>query len=121
MSIISRGPRILLPFSVLTGLASASLSAQPPQDLPEADLSASYSAPAPEAAEMTEGPEIEGIISARNGNQVQVTSADGANTVVAVTDTTRIRSSGGFLGLNRNKLASDSLLNGLPVSIKTLQ
>ena len=121
MSIISRGPRILLPFSVLTGLASASLSAQPPQDLPEADLSASYSAPAPEAAEMTEGPEIEGIISARNGNQVQVTTADGANTVVAVNDATRIKSSGGFLGLDRNKLAADSLLNGLPVSIKTLQ
>ena len=121
MSIISRGPRILLPFSVLTGLASASLSAQPPQDLPEADLSASYSAPAPEAAEMTEGPEIEGIISARNGNQVQVTTADGSNTVVAVNDATRIKSSGGFLGLDRNKLAADSLLNGLPVTIKTLQ
>jgi OmpA-OmpF porin, OOP family len=121
MSIISRGPKILLPFSVLTGLASASLSAQPPQDPPEADLSASYSAPAPEAAAMTEGPEIEGIISARNGNQVQVTGADGANTVVAVNDATRIKSSGGFLGLDRNKLAADSLLNGLPVTIKTMQ
>ena len=120
MSIISKSPKILLPFSVLAGLASASLSAQPTQDPPEADLSASYSAPAP-AAEMAEGPEIEGIISARNGNQVQVTSADGANTVVAVNDATRIKSSGGFLGLNRNKLAADSLLNGLPVTIKTLQ
>jgi outer membrane protein OmpA-like peptidoglycan-associated protein len=52
---------------------------------------------------------------------VQVTGADGANTVVAVNDATRIRSSGGFLGLDRNKLAADSLLNGLPVTIKTMQ
>lgn len=121
MSIISKSPKILLPFSVLAGLASASLSAQPTQDPPEADLSASYSAPAPEAAQMTEGPEIEGIISARNGYQLQVTSADGANTIVAVNDATRIKSSGGFLGLNRSKLAADSLLNGLPVTIKTMQ
>ena len=28
---------------------------------------------------------------------------------------------GGFLGLNRNDLAADSLLNGLPVSVETLQ
>jgi len=70
---------------------------------------------------MTEGPEIEGIISARSGDRVQVTTADGSSTVVAMNDATRIKSSGGFLGLSRNKLAADSVLNGLPVTIKTLQ
>jgi outer membrane protein OmpA-like peptidoglycan-associated protein len=70
---------------------------------------------------MTKGPEIEGIISARSGNRMQVTTADGANTVIAITDNTRIKSKGGFLGLNRNKLAADSLLNGLPVTVETLQ
>lgn len=121
MSVNSKSPRFLILFSMLAGVAPASLAAQQPQDLPEADLSASYSAPAPEAAEMTEGPEIEGIISARRGDQLQITTADGANTVVAVNNATRIKSSGGFLGLDRDKLAADSLLNGLPVSIKTLQ
>ena len=120
MSIISKSPRVLLLLAMLTGPVSASL-AQQPQDPPEADLSASYSSPSPEAAEMTAGPELEGIISARSGDQVQVTSADGTNTVVALNDATRIKSSGGFLGLNSNKLAADSLLNGLPVTVKTLQ
>jgi OmpA-OmpF porin, OOP family len=76
-----------------------------------------YGAP----AEMTEGPEIDGIISARDGDRLQVTAADGTSTVVVVNEATRIRSSGGFLGLARNTLASESLLNGLPVSVETLQ
>lgn len=121
MSVVSRSPRVLLPLAMLGGVVSASLSAQP-QDLPEADLSATvYGSPSPDAAEMTEGPEIEGIISARSGNQVQVTAADGTNTVVTVSEDTRIRASGGFLGLSRTALAADSLLNGLPVKVETWQ
>jgi len=116
MRVMSKSPRVLLPIAILTGSA---LAAQQTQYPPEADISASYSAPA--AAEMTEGPEIEGIISARSGDRVQVTTADGSSTVVAMNDATRIKSSGGFLGLSRNKLAADSVLNGLPVTIKTLQ
>ena len=67
------------------------------------------------------GPEIKGIISARNGGQVQVTGADGNSTAILVSPATNIRSSGGFLGLDRDKLAADSLLNGLPVTAKTVQ
>src|SRR3546814_11376673 len=70
---------------------------------------------------MAEGPEIEGIISARSGDGMQVTTADGTNTVIAINDATRIKASGGFLGLSRNKLAADALLNGLPVSVAPLQ
>src|SRR3546814_961513 len=70
---------------------------------------------------MAEGPEIEGIISARSGDGMQVTTADGTNTVIAINDATRIKASGGFLGISRNKLAADALLNGLPVSVETLQ
>ena len=33
----------------------------------------------------------------------------------------KIKGSGGFLGPSRSKLAADSLLNGLPVSVETLQ
>jgi len=122
MSVISKSPRILLMLAMLTGPASAAMAQ--PQDPSESEVMGTVSdTSAPEAApaEMTEGPEIEGIISARSGDRIQVTTADGANTVIAINDATRIKSSGGFLGLNSNKLAADSLLNGLPVSVKTLQ
>lgn len=72
-------------------------------------------------ASMTKGPEVKGIISARSGNQIQITTEDGNTTQVAVIETTKIRGKGGFLGVASNKLAADSLLNGLPVTVETLQ
>lgn len=121
MSVISKVPRIVSVFAMLAGPAAASL-AQQPQDSPEPDRPVTvYGSPSADAAEMTEGPEIEGIISARSGDSMQVTTADGTNTVIAINDATQIKASGGFLGLGRTTLAADSLLNGLPVSIETLQ
>jgi outer membrane protein OmpA-like peptidoglycan-associated protein len=70
---------------------------------------------------LPKGPEIQGIISARKGGQIQVTAANGSNTAILVSQATDIRSSGGFLGLDKNKLHADSLLNGLPVTVKTVQ
>jgi outer membrane protein OmpA-like peptidoglycan-associated protein len=70
---------------------------------------------------LTEGPQIEGFISARNGEALQVTSPDGTNTAILVSEATDIRSSGGLLGLNRTKLGPEALLNGLPVTVKTVQ
>jgi outer membrane protein OmpA-like peptidoglycan-associated protein len=75
----------------------------------------------PDRAEMAKGPEIEGIISARSGDRMEVASADGTRTIVAFDDQTRIRGSGGFLGLGRSQLATEALLNGLPVKVDTLQ
>ena len=118
MSIISTNPRRLLLLAMLAGPASAGL-AQQPQDPSETDVTV-YGSPPP-AAEMTEGPKIEGIISARSDGRMQVTTADGARTAIAITDETRVKSSGGFLGLDRNELTADSLLNGLPVTVETLQ
>lgn len=113
---ISKSPKALLLLALLAGAAPASLAAQEPD--PAATITGTA---VPEAAAMTKGPEVKGIISARRDDKVQVTTADGNKTVIAVTDTTKIRGSGGFLGLGRDKLAADSLLNGLPVTIKTLQ
>ena len=121
MSNILRSPKLFLLFSAAVGTASTGFAQETQQEAPEANLSATYNAPAPEAAQLTEGPEIEGLISARSGDKLQVTAADGTNTVVTINDATRVKSSGGFLGLSRSKLATASLLNGLPVSIKTLQ
>jgi OOP family OmpA-OmpF porin len=70
---------------------------------------------------LPKGPEVQGIISARKGGQIQVTAANGSNTAILVSQATQIRSSGGFLGLDKNKLGADSLLNGLPVTVKTVQ
>ena len=69
----------------------------------------------------TAGPEIKGVISARNGDKMKVTSTDGTNTIVAFNDATQIKAAGGLLGINSRKLAPDALLNGLPVTIKTVQ
>jgi len=69
---------------------------------------------------MTAGPDIKGVISARHGDQLKVTTADGNSTVIGITDATRIRASGGLFG-GHSKMASDALLNGLPVTVKTLQ
>ena len=67
------------------------------------------------------GPEIKGVISARNGNRIKVTTADGTSMIVAINDATRIKSGGGLFGGSGGKFSTDSLLNGLPVSVKTLQ
>lgn len=72
-------------------------------------------------SELPDGPEIDGFISARKGAMMQVTGVGGVQTVVMVSQGTEIKSSGGFLGLSRTALESDSLLNGLPVTVKTKQ
>lgn len=116
MNVISRSPKILLALAMLAGPATA-VWAQP-QEQPEAEVMGTVS---DTATPPTKGPKIEGIISARSGDRMQVTTADGTKSIITINDTTRIKASGGFLGLNRSSLAATSLLNGLPVSVKTMQ
>lgn len=123
MSIMSKSPKVLLLLATLTGAASVSLSVQAQeQEPPAADVSATVYGDRPvDAGEMTEGPEVKGIISARSGARMQVTSADGVNSVITINDATKIKASGGFLGMASNKLPATQLLNGLPVTVKTMQ
>lgn len=118
MSVISKKPKLLVVLALLAGAAPASLSAQT-QEPPAADVSATVYNPASAAA--TKGPEIKGIISARSGDKMQVTTADGTKSVITINDATKISASKGFFGLNRSRLAATSLLNGVPVTVKTLQ
>lgn len=67
------------------------------------------------------GPEVKGVITARNEDRIRITAADGTSTVVTVNDSTRIRSGGGLFGGNRNRPGIEALMNGLPVTVKTLQ
>lgn len=86
----------------------------------QADVLTTVYAPQPPALEgLAEGPDVEGFISDRIGNRIQVTMADGSTTMVTVTDETSIRAKGGFLGLGRETLNVNSLLNGLPVEVET--
>ncbi|MCA0210379.1 MAG: OmpA family protein [Proteobacteria bacterium] len=108
----------MLALAMLAG--PAALAAQQ-QDSTEAEPMATVTATLPSPDQMTKGPKVEGIISARSDGRMQVTTADGNNTAIAIADYTKIKSSGGFLGLDRDKLAANSLLNGLPVAVETLQ
>ena len=121
MNVISKSPRAILTAAMLVGVATGSVSAQT-QETPQGPLAVTvtYASPPPRS-EMSEGPEVEGIISARSGDKVQVTAADGVKTVVIVDDDTQISASKGLLGLSRSKLPATSLLTGLPVTIKTLR
>jgi outer membrane protein OmpA-like peptidoglycan-associated protein len=86
------------------------------------DPSITVTGPAPsDLSGLSEGPSVEGIISARRDDKVQVTTVDGSKTVVLLSDATEVRGKGGFLGLGRSKLAAASLVNGLPVTVKTVQ
>ncbi len=76
--------------------------------------------PQPGAAVMTKGPEIKGIISARNGDRMKVTSDDGRSSIIAINEATKIKTGGGLFG-GGNEIAAASLLNGLPVTVKTMQ
>lgn len=121
MSMISRRQRVLFLLATVAVSASGSAYAQPQGSAAGEVLTTVVGAPPADLSGMTEGPQVEGFISARRGDKMQVTSADGTSTVVLISTGTEIKSSGGFLGLNRNALAADSLLNGLPVTIRTVQ
>ena len=70
---------------------------------------------------LPEGPEIKGFIAARQDGRMQVADETGTRTAVLVAPSTEIKSSGGFLGLDKDRLAADSLFTGLPVTVKTVE
>jgi outer membrane protein OmpA-like peptidoglycan-associated protein len=109
MRVISNRPGICLALALLALPFSGSLSAQ--QDSRDSSIVVDGVPITP--AEMTAGPEIKGVISARDGNRMKVTTADGNSTIIALTDATKYR--GG------SKPTAAALLNGLPVTVKTLQ
>lgn len=119
MRVMSKRPGALLLFAVLTVPASGSLSAQ--EQVPSDPNIVVTGERPPEAAVMIAGPEIKGVISARSGDKLKVTAADGSSTIIAINDATRIKTGGGLFSSGRNKLDASALLNGLPVTVKTLQ
>jgi outer membrane protein OmpA-like peptidoglycan-associated protein len=120
MSIISNSSRLLLLTTLLAGAATGVSAQTQPKAGDPLEVTVTYPTPA-ERSEMSEGPKVEGIISGRSGAKVQVTAEDGTKSIVMIDDSTRITASKGLFGLNSDKIATTSLMNGLPVTIKTLR
>ncbi|MXO90708.1 OmpA family protein [Pontixanthobacter aquaemixtae] len=126
MRITPTQPKLLLLSAALAmplaGAASAQelVSYQPDSAMADAQLVVTGLPPA-DLSGMDQGPDVDGFISARRGEKLQITTVDGSNTSILISEGTTIKSTGGFLGLSRNRLESDALLNGLPVSIETVQ
>lgn len=119
MPIISNKRKFAIMLGALTLPMSGSLYAQE-QDAYDPNIVVNGER-LPEEVVLTKGPEIKGTIVGRSSDAIKVLTADGSNTVIAVNDTTKIKAGGGFLGLSSSKLAANSLLSGLPVTVKTMQ
>lgn len=108
------------------GVVASGANAQNVRPVPQsvqrgpAEVLTTVTAPRPGALEdLVVGPEIEGFVSGRRGDRVEVTMANGSAVALAVTDETRIQAKGGFLGLGTKDLGFDALLDGLPVKVST--
>ncbi|RZV35763.1 MAG: OmpA family protein [Sphingomonadaceae bacterium] len=106
--------------AALAMVVPASVVAQPQVSDDERTVIVTGEVPA-DLTDMPEGPEIDGFISARGGDRMEVTIPGGTKTVILLSQATEVRAKGGFLGLERTKLGADSLLNGLPVTVDTVQ
>lgn len=112
MRVISTRAGALCLIALLAMPATTSLSAQERV----ADPNIIVNAP-----KLAAGPDIKGVIAARSGDKIKVMAPDGTSTIVAVNDATKMKAGGGLFGGGGGKFGKDSLLNGLPVTIKTLQ
>jgi OmpA-OmpF porin, OOP family len=120
MHAISKKTGSLVMLAMLTASISAGVYAQQQEPADPTIIVKGVPTPAPsEAPAMTKGPEIKGMIAARTADKMKITTADGASTIVAINEATKIKGGGLFGG--GGKLAPGALLNGLPVTIKTMQ
>src|SRR5215831_9061913 len=64
---------------------------------------------------------VSGLIVARDGEHMTVSDSAGHETVVTLTDQTRVTAVGGALGLQRDDMAVTDLINGLPVNVEGVE
>ena len=107
----------LLGAATATGLAAQTT----PDPSDQGEVLTTVYASLPPLAEMQEGPNVAGMITARKGSRLQVTAEDGTVTMVTLHPETEIRSRGGFLGIGNKTFAQSALNNGMPVTVKTSQ
>lgn len=119
MSDISKSPKITVLLATLAVLVPSSASAQQEAVATQNEITVNGLPPA-DLSGLEEGPDIKGFISARDADRMRVMSANGVGTTITIAEATKIRASKGLFGINRGTLAADSLLNGLPVTVKTV-
>ena len=119
MRVISRKSGAFLLLAMSTVTASGILPAQQP-DQSQANIVVTGEL-VPDTSAMTPGPDIKGIIVARSGAKMKVKAADGTSTIIFINDATKIKSGANLFGGKNNNLNASSLLNGLPVTVKTMQ
>lgn len=119
MSIIAKIPTPLLLAAPVIAFTSSALAAQQ-QDAPNPNPSPIVVTGERDHQTTGPGPEVKGIITARHAYKFKVTAADGTSTIIALSNDTRIKASSGLFG-GGAKLGPEALLNGLPVTVKTLQ
>lgn len=115
---LRRAPLVL---ALLAGLAMPAAHSLAAQNSDTGEVLTTVYGNLPTMAEMNEGPRVEGIISARQGQRLQVTSDDGTSTILTLHPDTEIRTRGGFLGIGNKTFDQSALLNGLPVRVRTRQ
>src|SRR5688500_2889204 len=92
---------------ILAALAVPAWAGLAAQSAPADSITVSGSVPA-DLTGLEDGPDVEGVISARTGQQVQITGADGSRTPILVSDATKIRATKGLFGLDRTALDAGS-------------
>jgi OOP family OmpA-OmpF porin len=117
MSVRSNGARGLCLLAIAAATMPMGVAAQP-QDATDPNIIVEGQQ-LPDTAAMIKGPEVKGIITARKGDKMKVTAEDGTSTVVFINDATTVKASSGLFG--SKKLGLTNLLNGLPVTVKTMQ
>lgn len=122
MNVISEQPKSFATLAILLLAAPVSVAAQQEVMPVPADGSINvYGSPPSDLSELNEGPEVEGFIAARKGDTLRVMTEEGAATDVRISEGTEIKARKGPFGIGRKTLGENALLNGLPVSVKTVE
>ena len=113
---------VLVPLAAITALVSPHAAMAQGQAAGYGEVMTTvYGAPPADLAGMPAGPVVEGIISARNDDKMRVSASDGTSTVMHVSEGTQIKGTKGLFDGNRAEVARKVLINGLPVSVKTVR
>lgn len=121
MTTTFRTSRKLALIALLGATAATGLSAQSTPTNNSGEVLTTVYGNLPPISELAEGPKVTGIITARQGQRLQVTANDGSVSTITLHPETEIRTRGGFLGIGNKTFDQSALINGMAVVVKTSQ
>lgn len=121
MTTTIRTSRKLALIALLGATAATGLSAQTTPTNNGADVLTTVYGNLPPISELAEGPKVTGIITARQGQRLLVTTDDNSVNTITLHPETEIRTRGGFLGIGNKTFDQSALINGMAVVVKTSQ